>query len=150
MSQSLVKNLIHLVYSTKWRKPWIRKEYQPRLHAYQASVFQNMECPALIIGGVDDHVHALFVLSKNVALKRVVEEVKKSSSKWMKHEGGKNPDFQWQAGYSAFSVSESNVSVVTKYIANQAEHHRKMSFQDELRLILTRHGIEFDEQYLWG
>jgi REP element-mobilizing transposase RayT len=150
MSQSLVKNLIHLVYSTKHRKPWIPEDVRERLFAYQAGIFRQWESPALVIGGVEDHVHALFSLSKNFALKKTVEEVKKGSSKWMKtNEGTANKDFTWQAGYAGFSVSQSNVDEVRKYIENQAEHHRRMSFQDELRALFRRHGIDFDERYVW-
>ena len=150
MPQSLVKNLIHLVYSTKERRPWIPQSVQERLWAYQAGIFDNLECPALIIGGVDDHVHALFSLSKNCALKDIVEEVKKSSSKWMKtKDGADNGLFTWQAGYAGFSVSESNVKVVKEYIRNQAEHHRRITFHDELRLLFQKHGVEFDERYVW-
>jgi putative transposase len=150
MSQSLVKNLIHLVYSTKLRKPWIPEQVRTDLFAYQAGIFQGWESPALVVGGVDDHVHALFALSKNHALKKIVEEVKKGSSKWMKSEAGTSKqEFQWQAGYAAFSVSQSNVEEVRKYIENQADHHRRMTFQDELRALFQRHGIEFDERYVW-
>ena len=150
MSQSLVKNLIHLVYSTKHRTPWIPQDVQERLWAYQAGIFENMESPALIIGGIDDHVHALFSLSKNYALKKVVEEVKKASSKWMKTKDGTgNALFTWQAGYAGFSVSESNVPAVKKYIRNQAQHHLSMTFQDELRLLFQKHRIDFDERYVW-
>jgi REP element-mobilizing transposase RayT len=149
MSQSLVKNLIHLVYSTKHRKPWIPDDVQDGLYAYQAGIFKTWDSPALVIGGVEDHVHALFSLSKNHALKKIVEKGKKGSSKWMKREGTKNQDFCWQSGYAGFSVSQSNVGQVQEYIGNQKEHHRTMSFQDELRGLLKRHGIEFDERYVW-
>ncbi len=150
MSQSLVKNLIHLVYSTKHRTPWIPVEIRDRLFAYQAGIFSQWESPALVIGGVEDHIHALFSLSKNYALKKIVEEVKKGSSKWMKtSDGAGNTDFQWQNGYAGFSVSQSNVKEVTQYIESQAEHHRRMTFQDELRALFQRHGIEFDERYVW-
>ena len=149
MPQSLVKNLVHLVFSTKHRQRWIPNEVQSPLFAYQAGVFREWESPALIIGGVDDHVHAMFSLSKNHALKRIVEEVKKSSSKWMKTEGTKNPEFHWQNGYAAFSVSESNLLEVRRYIENQREHHHRMTFQEELRALLVRHGVAFDERYLW-
>ncbi|MFO0816915.1 MAG: IS200/IS605 family transposase [Pirellulales bacterium] len=149
MPQSLVKNLIHLVFSTKHRMTWLPDEIREPLFAYQSGIFKQWESPALIIGGVEDHVHALFSLSKNHALKKVIEEVKKGSSKWMKSDGTKNMEFHWQNGYAAFSVSESNVSDVRRYIENQQEHHRKMTFQDELRALLTRHGVEFDERYLW-
>ncbi len=150
MPQSLVKNLIHLVYSTKHRKPWIPEDVRDPLFAYQAGIFRQWESPALVIGGVKDHVHALFSLSKNYAVKKIVEEVKKGSSKWMKtDEGSGNKDFQWQNGYAGFSVSQSNVEEVANYIENQAEQHRTMTFQDELRALFRRHGIEFDERYLW-
>jgi putative transposase len=149
MSQSLAKNLLHLVYSTKNRALWIPADVRERLFAYQAGIFKEWESPALIIGGVDDHVHALFSLSKNHPLKKIVEEVKKGSSKWMKREGTGNADFYWQNGYAAFSVSVSSVEAVKRYIENQDEHHRKMSYQDELRALLGRHQVEFDEQYVW-
>jgi len=149
MSQSLVKNLIHLVYSTKCRRPWISPEHRAALFAYQAGIFKEWECPALLIGGVEDHVHALFTLSKNHALKKIVEEVKKGSSKWMKMEGPRIGDFYWQAGYGAFSVSQSNVESVSRYIQSQEEHHHKITFQDELRELFKRNGVEFDERYVW-
>ena len=149
MSQSLAKNLLHLVFSTKDRSPWIPLNVRERLFGYQAGIFKEWESPTLIIGGVDDHVHALFSLSKNHPLKKIVEEVKKGSSKWMKREGTGNADFYWQNGYAAFSVSVSNVDAVKRYIENQEEHHRKMTFQEELRALLGRHQVEFDEQYVW-
>jgi REP-associated tyrosine transposase len=149
MSQSLVKNLIHLVYSTKQRQPWIPRENRDGLFAYQVGIFKQWDSPALVIGGVEDHVHALFALSKNHTLKKIVEEVKKGSSKWMKTDGPKNLEFHWQAGYGAFSVSQSNRDEVTRYIENQEEHHRRMTFQDELRAFCRRHGVEFDERYVW-
>lgn len=149
MPQSLVSNLVHLVYSTKGRRPWIPEIHREGLWAYQSGIFSQWESPALIIGGVEDHVHALFSLSKNFALKKVVEEVKKGSSKWMKTDGPRNGLFYWQGGYAAFSVSSSNVDKVRSYIANQAEHHQKMTFQEELRLLFERHGVEYDERYVW-
>ncbi len=149
MSQSLVKNLIHLVYSTKHRTRWIPEEHQQGLWRYQAGIFKDWDSAAPVIGGIDDHVHALFSLSKNHAPKKIVEEVKKGSSKWMKSEGPRNPEFHWQAGYAAFSVSQSSVEEVTRYSENQAEHHRRITFQDELRALFKRHEIDFDERYVW-
>lgn len=140
---------MHLVYSTKHREPWIDEEHRSSLFAYQAGIFAEWESPAVVIGGVEDHVHALFCLSKNHPLKKVVEEVKKGSSKWMKSDGRKLTQFCWQAGYAAFSVSQSNVAAVTRYIAVQKEHHRRVSFQDEVRALFKRHEIEFDERYVW-
>ena len=127
MSQSLVNNLIHLVYSTKNRQPWIRKDIRPGLFAYQSGIYQEWDSPAIVIGGVDDHVHAIFSLSKNHPLKKIVEEVKKGSSKWMKVEGSLNPDFHWQAGYAGFSVSHSNVPAVKR-----TSRTRKPSPEDDI------------------
>lgn len=149
MSQSLVKNLIHLVYSTKDRHPLITEAVRESLFAYQAGIFKQWDSPALVIGGVEDHVHALFSLSKNYALKKIVEEVKKGSSKWIKTYGESFHDFYWQTGYGAFSVSQSNIEAVRNYIETQVEHHKKMTFQDELRGLFQRHCIEFDERYVW-
>jgi len=149
MSQSLVKNLIHLVYSTKNRRPWIAKNYRNAWFAYQAGIFGEWDSPAITIGGVEDHVHVLFALSKNHPLKKIVEEVKKGSSKWTKTDGPRNLEFHWQAGYAAFSVSQSNLDEVKRYIENQEEHHRKLTFQEELRAFYRRHEIEFDERYVW-
>jgi REP element-mobilizing transposase RayT len=145
----LVKNLLHLVYSTKHRQAWIPEPVRDRLYAYQAGIYRQCESPALVIGGVEDHAHALFSLSKNYALKTIVEEVKKGSSKWMKVEGSMNADFYWQNGYAAFSVSASNVEEVRRYIERQREHHHAMTFQDELRALFQRHGIQYDERYVW-
>jgi len=108
-----------------------------------------MQCPVLVVNSVEDHIHILFLLHRTVALSKVVEDVKKSSAKWLKTQSDDYSQFAWQAGYGAFSVSESNVPVVKQYIADQEQHHRKKSFQDELRSFLRKHHIEFDERYLW-
>jgi REP-associated tyrosine transposase len=149
MAQSLAKNTIHLVFSTKNRRPCLKEALRPRLYAYLAGIFQEWESPAIIVGGHDDHVHALFLLNKNHPLTRVVEEVKKGSSKWIKTLASELGDFSWQNGYGAFSASESNVTDVREYIERQAEHHRRMTFQDELRQLFARHGIAVDEHHLW-
>ncbi len=150
MPQSLVKNIIHLVYSTKQREAWIPEGVRDRLFAYQSGIFRQWDSSALIIGGVEDHVHAMFSLSKNHALKKVVEEGKKGSSKWMKtSDGTNNPLFHWQPGYAGFSVSQSNIADVRRYIEGQVERHHRMTFQDELRALFERHGIEYDEKYVW-
>ncbi|MBN1910124.1 MAG: transposase [Pirellulales bacterium] len=149
MPQSLAKNLLHLVYGTKHRKRWIHADTADGLWAYQAGVFKQWDSPALAIGGYEDHVHVLFVLSRNHPLKNIVEEVKKSSSKWIKTQGPEFAAFQWQKGYAAFSASQSSVDEVKSYIEAQPDRHRKMSFQDEFRALLKRHGLEFDECYVW-
>jgi REP element-mobilizing transposase RayT len=149
MPQSLAKNTIHLVFSTKNRVPCLNDAIRPRVYAYLAGILQHWESPAIVIGGHTDHVHVLFLLSKNHALKTIVEELKKGSSKWIKTLGDESAHFAWQNGYGAFSVSESKVADVKKYIERQAEHHRRMTFQDELRQLLAGHGIAVDEGNLW-
>ncbi len=126
MSQSLSKNWIHLVYSTKDRESLLDAEIRPKLCTYQAGIFKKCDSPALIINGVGDHVHALFLFSKNVTLAKVVEEVKRSSSKWMKTQGQLYNNFAWQNGYGAFSVSASDIERVRKYILSQEKHHRAL------------------------
>jgi REP element-mobilizing transposase RayT len=112
-----------------------------------AGILKNLECHPLKIGGVDDHVHILISLSKNIAFSQLIGRLKGSSSKRLKEKGVQG--FAWQYGYGAFSVSESSVEAVTAYIASQAEHHRKFSFQEEIRELLKRHRIAFDERYVW-
>jgi REP element-mobilizing transposase RayT len=149
MSQSLTKNLFHLIFSTKSREPLITDAIRPDLHSYMGAILRQWESPAILMNSVADHVHILFCLSKNHALKTVVEEVKKGSSKWIKTKGPEFRDFYWQAGYGAFSVSQSGVAAVCKYIEMQAQHHRKITFQDELRAFLRKHRVEYDERYVW-
>ena len=149
MSQSLACLHIHLVFSTKNRERVLRDPIRPPLHAYMATVLQNLGCPAQLINSVEDHAHILFDLSRTVAVSQVVEDVKKSSSKWIKTQGPEYARFAWQGGYGAFAVSESNVPSVCEYIANQREHHRLKTFQEEYRAFLERHRIAFDERYVW-
>jgi REP element-mobilizing transposase RayT len=149
MSQSLAKIAVHLVFTTKNRAPVLRDDVRDELHRYIAGVLANLESAALAIGSVADHVHVLCLMSRNVALAKLVEHVKKGTSKWLKTKGDGLAEFYWQAGYGAFSVSESNIDQVKAYIANQAEHHRKTKFQDEYRAFLRKHNIEYDERYVW-
>lgn len=149
MSQSLSKLYIHIVFSTKYRHPWISETIEPELYAYMASILKTCESPALIINGMPEHIHILSRLSKNYAVSKVVEQVKKKSSKWIKGKGKTFEQFYWQNGYGAFSVSQSQVEKVRKYIANQKAHHKKQPFQDEYRSLLQKYEIDFDEQYVW-
>jgi putative transposase len=147
MPQSLARNLIHLVFSTKNRAPLISPTIRQRLFGYLAATLNELNCSSIVVGGVADHVHLFFVLARTITLSKVVEEVKKSSSKWMKEEG--EPRFYWQSGYGAFSVSTSNEQAVVDYITLQEEHHQKMSFQEEYRGFLQKHKIEWDERFVW-
>lgn len=149
MGQSLAKNLIHLIFSTKHRQTCLEPEIRPALFAYIGGILRELDSPSICIGGVADHVHVLFQLSKNIALAKVIEEVKKGSSKWLKTQGPAFVDFHWQNGYGAFSVSQSGVPNVIEYVEKQEEHHRGKSFEDEFRDFLRKHGVEFDERYVW-
>ncbi len=149
MPQSLARLHVHLVFSTKNRDPLITDGVRGSLHAYMATVLQNLGCAPVLINSMEDHIHLLFDLARTVAVSHVVEDVKKSSSKWIKTQGEVFATFAWQAGYGAFAVSESMVETVRNYVANQAEHHRKRTFQDELREFYKRHRIVFDERYIW-
>lgn len=148
MPQSLSKNYIHLTFSTKYRKDSMRKEDLPTIFSYISGILEHVGCQPVIVGGITNHIHVLCVLNKNVALSKMVEEVKRSSSKWMKSKGSYYEWFSWQEGYGAFSVSQSKVEVVTNYILNQEEHHKKMSFEDELKLFLKEYKVEYNEEYL--
>ena len=149
MPQSLARIYIHLIFSTKNRENFISDMVRSPLHAYMASVLQNLGCRPVLINSTADHAHLLFELARTAAVSRVVEDVKKSSSKWIKTQGTEFSRFAWQSGYGAFSVSESNVAAVRKYVANQEEHHQRKSFQEEFRQILLRHNISFDEGHVW-
>jgi REP element-mobilizing transposase RayT len=150
MAQSLARNVIHLIFSTKNRAPLLQTTIRSELNGYMAGIFTNWESPAIIIGSVADHMHALFGLSKNHALVKVVEQVKRGSSKWIKTKGKEFARFAWQNGYGAFSVSSSMVNTVSRYIASQEEHHRQVTFQDEFRKYCRRHGVDFEERFVWG
>lgn len=150
MPQSHARVALHLTFSTKNRYPWLKdRELCRELYAYMATILKNLDSPAVLINGAADHVHILFHLSRNRAIKTIVEEVKKEPSKWMKKQGEEYKDFYWQAGYGVFSVSHSNIEVVRRYIENQEEHHRQRTFQEEFRIMCAKHGIEIDERYVW-
>ncbi|HEX9943262.1 MAG TPA: IS200/IS605 family transposase [Thermoanaerobaculia bacterium] len=149
MPQSLSRILVHLVFSTKHRAAVLTPEIRAELHPYLAVVLRGHECPPLQVGGVEDHVHLLFGLSRTRTVAQVVETVKTSSSKWIKTKGKDFAEFHWQAGYGAFSVSQSNATATIRYIQNQPEHHRKVTFQDEYRKFLKRYQIDYDERYVW-
>jgi putative transposase len=149
MSQSLVQNYIHIVFSTKLRQPLIQEAIEPELYAYLGGICNRLDCQIIKIGGYKDHIHILCKLSKKIALMRLLEELKSHSSKWIKTKGEEYQNFYWQGGYGAFSVNESGVEAVSKYITNQKKHHSKKNFQEEYRNLLTRNNIEFDERYVW-
>jgi putative transposase len=150
MAQSLAQLFVHTVFSTKERLPMIPMELRPELYAYTASVFNAIGCNAIEVGATEDHIHILHCLSRTYAIADVVEEIKKPTSKWMKRKGAGFGRFCWQDGYGAFSVSASLVPRVRAYVLDQDRHHRTRSFQNEFRGLLKKHGVEYDEAYVWG
>jgi putative transposase len=145
--QSLARVLVHVVFSTKNREPFLVAEVRQRAFAYLGGALNAIGCPVVSVGGIADHVHLLFALGRVISLSKAVEEVKKESSKWAK--ANVHAGFYWQNGYGAFSVSPSNVVQVKAYAENQEEHHRTMTFQEEFRELLRRHEVEWDERYVW-
>lgn len=149
MPQSLSNILLHLVFGTKNREPLILPELESELYAYIAAIHRNMACPLLKIGGTENHLHILCRLERIVTVSKLLEEVKKSSSKWIKGKDERLADFAWQAGYGVFSIGMSNVEALGNYIARQKTHHREVSFQDEYRALLKKYRVEWDENYVW-
>jgi len=149
MPQSLSSILIHLIFSTKNREPFLSPEIDAELYPYIASIFKAMKSPALIIDGASDHLHTLLSLSRVVTVADLVEEVKTESSKWIKTKGREFRNFYWQNGYGAFSISQSQVPTVKRYIRRQKEHHRRITFQDEYRKFLAAYEVDYDERYVW-
>ena len=149
MSQSLVQNYVHIIFSTKHRQELIYPPVEEELHAYLGGTCKKLECPPIIVGGYTDHIHILTKLSKKVAFMKLVEEVKSHSSKWIKTKDKTLKNFYWQNGYGAFSVNPTEVDVVFNYIATQKEHHRHQSFQEEYMEFLKKYNVEYDERYVW-
>jgi putative transposase len=150
MPQSLSRILIHTVFSTKNRERWFQDEaVLGELHAYLGGIAKKLDCLPMQVGAVVDHVHLLTTLPRTGCVADLVKEVKRVSTNWLHERGGVWLGFHWQAGYAAFSVSESNLSAVVQYVANQARDHEKMSFEDEYRELLQRHGEQWDERYVW-
>lgn len=149
MAQSLSDIILHLVFSTKDRKPLIDEIIQSELCAYLCTVSRNLECPIIQINGVEDHIHILFSLSRTITVSKLINELKSNSSRWIKTKGPQFCDFAWQGGYGVFSVSRSNIDAVISYIQDQREHHKKISFKEEFLLMLKKSKIAFDEKYLW-
>ncbi len=150
MSQSLSQIYLHIVFSTKNRaRSFQDRSLRENMHAYLAGTCRNLESPSIIVGGVEDHVHILCRLSKTLCVSELVRELKRESSKWLKDQSPDLATFYWQSGYGAFSISPGHVEMLKTYIANQEEHHKKETFQDEFRRLLKLYGIEFDERYVW-
>ncbi len=149
MTQSLSAVYIHLVFTTKERRPSLRdKTVRGSLHSYLGGISKQLECAPIITGGMEDHVHLLARFGRTITQAEWVKELKRVSNLWLKEQHSIR-DFEWQGGYADFSVSASNLEQVKNYIATQEQHHRKTNFQDELRTLLRRYHVEWDERYIW-
>ena len=150
MSQSLSDIYLHIIFSTKSREPLMHDcGIRERMHAYLVGTCDKLNCPSLLIGGVEDHVHLCCRLGKTVTVSDLIKELKRESSQWMKTQSPDLADFYWQRGYAAFSVSPGNVPAQKHYIATQEEHHKQESYQDELRRFCRIYGAPLDERYAW-
>ena len=149
MPQSLAKVYLHAIFSTKNREPLLKVGWREELFNVMGGAANNLGCQSLIVGGMEDHVHLLFILGRTISIADAVSKVKSTSSLWINQTRGLPGPFHWQNGYAVFSVSQSNVEAVREYIRQQERHHGRLSFQDELREWLHRYQIEWDERYLW-
>lgn len=149
MGQSLVKNYVHIIFSTKHRQAWIQPPYGDKLHAYIEGVCNKLECSALIVGGYTDHIHIFCMLSKKIALMTLVQKIKANSLKWIKDQDDNLRNFSWQNGYGAFSVNPSEINDLIAYIKNQHQHHHKKNYKEEFLAFLTKYEVVYHEDYLW-
>ena len=149
MSQSVSKIYVHITFSTKNRWPFIDDSIKHELWAYIGGICKNLACSPVRIGGHNDHVHICCLLSRKIAPAKLLEEIKKESSRWIKTKGDPYAKFYWQDGYGIFSVNPLDVEKVSEYIDNQIEHHKKRTFQEELLMFLKKYRVEYDERYLW-
>jgi len=148
--QSLSRVILHIIFSTKDREPWLGSEVRPRMHSYLATLCRDLGGELVRVGGVADHVHIVTTLPRTLSQAQLIEQVKKASSKWIKTLDPRYRCFFWQRGYGAFSVSPSQLDGVLAYIETQQEHHRTRTFQEEYRELLRRHGVDFDECHVWN
>lgn len=149
MPQSLVKILVHVVFSTKNRADWILPEIENDLFGYLHGICENNKSKLILANGTTNHIHLLVSLGKTIDISELVGDVKRDSSSWIKTKGSDFRGFYWQEGYGAFSVGQSQVSDVMKYIAKQKEHHTKKDFKEEFRGFLKKYEIDYDERYVW-
>jgi REP element-mobilizing transposase RayT len=149
MPQSLANVIIHLVFSTKDRRAFFDPDIRAELHAYLAAVARNAGCDGSRVGGTADHVHVAVRFSRTSTIAELVENLKTSSSRWLKTRSPVFADFAWQRGYGAFSVGPADFDALIAYIDGQEEHHRKQAFCDEYRAFLKKYGVSFDERYVW-
>jgi REP element-mobilizing transposase RayT len=149
LAHTFTNLLVHIIFSTKGRVPFIDSELKPQLHAYIGGIIRAEHGKAYAINGMADHIHILASLPPTIALSDAMRTIKTNSSRWVHEQWRTKSTFGWQTGYGAFSVSQSSAPEVVNYIAAQEEHHHRMTFQEELLAFLERHGIKYDERYIW-
>jgi putative transposase len=149
MPQSLVKILVHIVFSTKNRADLILPKIENDLYSYINGIVENNKSKLILANGTTNHVHLLVSLGKTIDISELVGDIKRDSSKWVKEKSRHFENFYWQEGYGAFFIGQSQISDVMKYIANQKEHHQKKDFKDEFRALLRKYEVEYDERYVW-
>jgi REP element-mobilizing transposase RayT len=149
MAATLTNLLYHIIFSTKDRQPLIQDSFRDELEKYLAGIIRNHGGILIDIGGMPDHVHLITKFKANRSVAEMVRLIKANSSKWVNERDGQSVRFEWQTGYGAFTVSQSRIQTLRRYVRNQAKHHRTRSFQDEFRAFLDKQGIEYDERYLW-
>jgi REP-associated tyrosine transposase len=149
MAHTYTKLLTHFIFSTKDRAPNLQPSVKAELFPYMFGILKNIQVTVLALNGSLDHVHLLAGLPPTLSVAEATRVLKANSSRWANESGLVTGGFAWQEGYGAFSVSQSNVPSVVRYIARQEEHHRKISFQDEFLEFLKKHGIDYDERYIW-
>ncbi len=149
MPQSLSKVILHIIFSTRDRESWLDQKIRSRMHAYLATICRDLGGDGLRVGGFSDHVHIVTTLPRTLSQAEIIEQLKKGSSKWIKTIDPRYRRFFWQRGYATLSVSPSQLGAVIRYVDAQEEHHRIHTFEEEYRALLRKHGIEFDERYLW-
>ena len=150
MPQSLSNIIVHVVFSAKDRCPFLNDlDVRDQMHRQIGGTSKTLKCPSIIVGGVEDHLHMLARQARTITLADWIKEVKRITSMWIKTLGDQFRGFQWQAGYGAFSVSQSQMDDVIRYIAQQTQHHQKTDFKTEFRRLLEKHGIAYDERYVW-
>ena len=149
MSQSLSKLYVHLIFHVKNNMSVIKPEDEKELFAYIGGIIKLSKSISVCINGTEDHIHVLCIMSKNVSLAALLEDIKRNSSRWIKTKDDHYQSFAWQGGYSGYSVSQSKVEVVERYIQNQKEHHKHQTFREEYIQFLKENGVEYNEEYLW-
>jgi len=143
------KVILHIIFSTKDREAWLDSDVRMRMHAYLATICCDLGVALVHVGGMADHIHIVTTLPRTLSQAQLVEQIKKTSSKWIKTLDAQYRGFSWQRGYGAFSVSPSQLEPVRRYIDGQQEHHRTCTFQEEYRQLLRKHGLDFDVRYVW-